>query len=116
VLNQYLGEYETREPLLVKYLEKIKEISSEFDSLNVHRAPWPENAQANALSKLASTTVLGASRTVLVKELAAPSIDRVSKTTINEVEAGTNLMTPIINYKTCGQLPPDRMEARRVAT
>src|SRR5262249_29287763 len=76
VVNQYSGEYETRAPLLAQYLEKVKELSSEFDSMTILRVPRSKNALADALSKLASTSTMGASRTVLVKELATPSVGR----------------------------------------
>src|SRR5262249_14755331 len=85
VANQYSSEYEAREPLLAKYLEEVKRLSTEFDSLTILRVPRSENAQADALSKLASTSMAGASCMVLVEELATPSVGRENLATVFEI-------------------------------
>src|SRR5262249_47583136 len=56
------------------------------DFLTVQWVPRSENAQVDALSKLTSTTVLGASCTVLVEELAAPNISKRNITVVYEDE------------------------------
>src|SRR5262249_10889497 len=114
VANQYSGEYEAREPLLARYLEEVKTLSNEFDALTVLRVPRSENAQADALSKLVSTSVDGASRTVLVQELATPSIGSEDRVTVFEFVTQASWMAHIINFKAHGQLPQDPKEARQV--
>ena len=53
VIAQLRGEYEIREPLLVKYAQMAKKLLEDF-KYDLQRIPREENEQADALTKLAS--------------------------------------------------------------
>jgi len=56
VLSQVRGEYEAHHPIMVGYLAKVKERSSMFKKFKIEYVPTSKNRQADALSKLASSS------------------------------------------------------------
>lgn len=57
VVNQIKVKYETREPAMVKYLEKFRSLVKGFDEVIVEQLPRFLNLQVDALSKLGSSSV-----------------------------------------------------------
>lgn len=57
VANQIRGEYEAREPSMAQYLAKIKSLVAKLRSFEVELIPRSQNTEADALSKLASSTL-----------------------------------------------------------
>ncbi|XP_072080892.1 uncharacterized protein [Arachis hypogaea] len=55
VTSQINGTYQARDSLLQKYLEKVRELSKQFDEVTVQHVPRERNTRADLLSKLAST-------------------------------------------------------------
>ncbi|XP_077215904.1 uncharacterized protein LOC143850547 [Tasmannia lanceolata] len=55
VVCQIQGEYEAREERMVKYLQRVRSLASEFGSFEVIRVPRTENTKADVLSKLAAS-------------------------------------------------------------
>jgi ribonuclease HI len=55
VVSQIKGEYQTREPLLQRYLAKVKESLLGLSKFEIKHIPREENSRADLLSKLAST-------------------------------------------------------------
>lgn len=70
VTNQVSGQYQTKEPLMIKYLHKLHNLSSCFLSFKVEHIPHEHNLKAYILSKLATSKVVGFDRTV-IQETAA---------------------------------------------
>ena len=67
VVNQILGEYEAKEPSMQKYLAKFKSLIALFEGFEVERLPESRNKQADAPSKLGTTSQHEMKRTVLVE-------------------------------------------------
>jgi ribonuclease HI len=55
VVSQIKGEYQAREPLLQRYLAKVKESLLGLSKFEIKHIPREENSRADLLSKLAST-------------------------------------------------------------
>ncbi|XP_072071787.1 uncharacterized protein [Arachis hypogaea] len=55
VTSQVNGSYQARDPLLQKYLEKVRELTRQFQEVTVQHVPRERNTRADLLSKLAST-------------------------------------------------------------
>ncbi|XP_072058189.1 uncharacterized protein [Arachis hypogaea] len=55
VTSQVNGSYQARDSLLQKYLEKVKELSKQFEEVTIQHVPRERNTRADLLSKLAST-------------------------------------------------------------
>jgi len=53
-VGQILGEYATQGGRLVKYLEKVHCLQSNFRSMTIVKIPREENVQADALARAGS--------------------------------------------------------------
>jgi ribonuclease HI len=54
VAHQVKGDFEVREGMLYKYVDKAKELLKQFDEFEFTQIPRSQNKKADALSKLAS--------------------------------------------------------------
>ncbi|XP_072074017.1 uncharacterized protein [Arachis hypogaea] len=55
IMSQVNGSYQARDLLLQKYLERVKELSKQFEEVTVQHVPRETNTRADLLSKLTST-------------------------------------------------------------
>ncbi|XP_021737844.1 uncharacterized protein LOC110704371 [Chenopodium quinoa] len=69
VANQIQGEYEAKEPSMIGYLAKIKAVIAKLRTFEVELIPRGQNAQADAFSKLASSTLTELNRSVYVERV-----------------------------------------------
>ncbi|XP_021755967.1 uncharacterized protein LOC110721143 [Chenopodium quinoa] len=74
VANQLQGAYEIREATMMKYVTKVKELAAQLVHFQIDLVPRAGNSQADALSKLASSTLQSLTRTVMVEVLEESSI------------------------------------------
>ncbi|GJT46413.1 reverse transcriptase domain-containing protein [Tanacetum coccineum] len=75
VANQVNGTYIAKETDMIKYLEKVKALSSTFRAFSIKQVPRSKNKKADALSKMASTSFAHLSKQVLVEELKEKSVN-----------------------------------------
>ncbi|KAL0292314.1 UNVERIFIED_CONTAM: hypothetical protein Sradi_6993800 [Sesamum radiatum] len=54
IVKQVEGTYEAKEESMIQYLQRIKELKTDFDHFQVIQIPREENIKADCLSKLAS--------------------------------------------------------------
>ncbi|XP_077230114.1 uncharacterized protein LOC143863309 [Tasmannia lanceolata] len=111
VANQIQGVYEARDERMIKYVAKVRQLVSKFESFEVIRVPRTENAKADVLSKLAASgyTTLGSIR---MEFLPRSSIESKAAETM-QVENEPCWMDEIISYLRDGKLPEDKKEARK---
>ncbi|XP_077246144.1 uncharacterized protein LOC143886030 [Tasmannia lanceolata] len=97
---------------MIKYVAKVLQLVSKFESFEVIRVPRTENAKADVLSKLAASgyTTLGSIR---MEFLPRSSIESKAAETM-QVENEPCWMDEIISYLRDGKLPEDKKEARKV--
>ncbi|GJX31827.1 reverse transcriptase domain-containing protein [Tanacetum coccineum] len=91
---------------MIRYLEKIRTLTSNFKAFSIREVLRSENKKADALSKIASTSFAHLSKQVLVEELKEKSISEAEILAIVEEEENT-WMTPIFEYLTEEILPVD---------
>nr|GEU58356.1 reverse transcriptase domain-containing protein [Tanacetum cinerariifolium] len=91
VANQVNGTYVAKEVDMIRYLEKVRTLTSSFKAFSIRQVPRSENKKANALSKIASKSFAHL---------------------IEEEEA--TWMTPIFEYLTEETLPVDVKKARAI--
>ncbi|XP_071924890.1 uncharacterized protein [Coffea arabica] len=72
VVCQILSEYETREEVMQRYLSKVHQLTTHFESFEIQKIPRSQNKRADALSRLASTSFSALNKTVLIKVLVEP--------------------------------------------
>ncbi|GJT51628.1 reverse transcriptase domain-containing protein [Tanacetum coccineum] len=113
VANQVNETYVAKEADMIRYLEKVRTLTSSFKSFSIRQVAKSENKKANALSKIASTSFAHLSKQVLVEELKEKSISEVEILAVVE-EEGDTWMSPIFEYLTEETLPADVKKARAV--
>ena len=93
IVSQVKGEYEACDAAVMAYLTKVKEWSLSFKKFEIEHVPRSENRQADALSKLASSSPDGHLKSIqweiLHQLISTPEVvawvDR-SKTWMNPLE------------------------------
>ncbi|GKE68269.1 reverse transcriptase domain-containing protein [Tanacetum coccineum] len=113
VANQVNGTYVKKEADMIRYMEKVKTLTSSFKAFSIRQVPRSENKKADALSKIASTSFVHLSKQVLVEELKEKSISEAEILAVVE-EEGDTWMTPVFEYLTEETLPADEKKAREV--
>ncbi|GJU67764.1 reverse transcriptase domain-containing protein [Tanacetum coccineum] len=113
VANQVSRTYVAKEADMIRYLEKVRTLTSNFKAFLIRQVPRSENRKADALSKIASTSFAHLSKQVLVKELKEKSISEAEILAVVEEEEDT-WMIPIFEYLTEEILPADAKKARAV--
>jgi hypothetical protein len=111
VTNQVSGEYQTKDPQLVKYLEKVQSLALQFKRFELIYVPREQNARADLRSKLASTKKPGNNRTVIQETIAKPSTETAE---ILMVVEGSDWRYPLIRYLQNEILPEEKEEAARL--
>ncbi|XP_056694872.1 uncharacterized protein [Spinacia oleracea] len=112
VASQYRGEYEAREPSMQRYLALMKEAVAQLESFEIQLVPRAENNQADALSKLASSTLQNLERTVMVEVQEEKSIDK--KPAVNFIDTEPQWYDSIVSYKLGRGLPTAEQEQKKV--
>nr|GEX16010.1 reverse transcriptase domain-containing protein [Tanacetum cinerariifolium] len=75
VANQVNGVYAAKEPGMIKFLHKVKNLARAFKEFFIKQVPRGKNKKVDVLSKIASTSFAHLSKQVLVEELKEKSID-----------------------------------------
>ncbi|XP_073109308.1 uncharacterized protein [Elaeis guineensis] len=78
IVGQTKGEFETRDPTMAKYRQKVKDLVTPFKHFEISHIPSAENARADTLSRL-TTSDYGALGRTFVENLGRPSIDKVDE-------------------------------------
>ncbi|GKA56462.1 reverse transcriptase domain-containing protein [Tanacetum coccineum] len=113
VANQVNETYIAKEPCMIKYLEKVKNLTSTFKEFSIKQVRRGENKKTDALSKMTSTSFAHLSKQVLVEELKEKSIDEREVLAVVE-EVGSTWMTPIYEYLTEEILLEEKRKARAI--
>nr|XP_027088665.1 uncharacterized protein LOC113710014 [Coffea arabica] len=111
IVNQVGGSYEVKEEPLRRYVAKVHELRTQFKVFTLKQVPRSQNKRADALSKLASTSVGTLNKEVLVEVVRNRAYDQVEAAVIQVM---SSWMDPIVRYLASRELPPSRVEARRV--
>nr|GEY01774.1 hypothetical protein [Tanacetum cinerariifolium] len=110
---QVNGTYIAKEPGMIKYLKKVKALTSTFKEFSIKQVPRGDNKKADALIKMSSTSFAHLSKQVHVEELKEKSIDEKELLAVEE-EEGRTWMTPIHEYLTEDILPKEKRKVRAI--
>ncbi|KAL5560184.1 hypothetical protein UlMin_036395 [Ulmus minor] len=97
---------------MASYLEKVKKVLNQFDTVTVMQVPRAENVNADALAHLATGLEERLLKMVPIEILESPSIDKPEQ--VRSIVARPCWMDPIISFLHDGNLPEDKFEARRM--
>nr|XP_025628821.1 uncharacterized protein LOC112722056 [Arachis hypogaea] len=106
VTSQVNGSYQARDPLLQKYLEKVRELTREFQEVTVQHVPRERNTRADLLSKLASTKPGAGNRSLIQGMVKEPTV------ALHLTESSLSWLEPITNFLELGKLPDDEKTAK----
>ncbi|XP_052189925.1 uncharacterized protein LOC127799739 [Diospyros lotus] len=100
---EFQGTYEVREPVLARYLQKVKEIAHRFEHFELIQINRSLNQHADALSKLASARDTPG-RLIHMEVLQQPSVgeEDIAVHCITEIE---DWRSPILKYLLGQELP-----------
>ncbi|XP_071921925.1 uncharacterized protein [Coffea arabica] len=111
IVNQVLGNYEVKEEPLRRYVTKVHELKAQFKLFELEQVPRSRNKRADALSKLASTSMGALNKEVLVEVVRNRAYEQFDAAVIQAVGSW---MDPIVRYLTSGELPSSKVEARKI--
>ncbi|XP_020963435.1 uncharacterized protein LOC110265035 [Arachis ipaensis] len=106
VTAQVNRSYQARDSLLQKYLERVKELSKQFEEVTVQHVPREKNTRADLLSKLASTKPGTGNRSLIQGITKEPAV------ALHLTKMSPSWMDPITDFLKNGKLPGDGKEAK----
>ncbi|GAU45720.1 hypothetical protein TSUD_401020 [Trifolium subterraneum] len=111
VTSQVSGEFQAKDPQLIKYLEQVRSLAKHFNTFELIYVPREQNARTDLLSKLASTKKPGNNRTVIQETVAKPSTGDLE---VWMVTRNDDWRTPIIQYLENEKLPEEKEEKVKI--
>ncbi|XP_048491398.1 uncharacterized protein LOC125492724 [Beta vulgaris subsp. vulgaris] len=96
-----------------KYLSKVRSMTAGLQSFEIKLVPRTENMAADALSKLASSSVSDKKRSVMVEIVRERSIDTPALD-VNTIDQSPEWYDVIVAYKLIGTLPEEQIAAKKL--
>ncbi|RDX65666.1 rnhA, partial [Mucuna pruriens] len=112
VTGQVNGEYQAKDPQLIKYLKRETGMVATFKKFTLHHVPREPNERADLLLKLTTTHKRGVQLSVIHKSISRSTI---KESTIYSMEERRMWMSLLMEYLKDELLPTDTIEARKVA-
>ncbi|XP_025703407.1 uncharacterized protein [Arachis hypogaea] len=106
VISQVNASYQARDSLLQKYLEKVKELSKQFEEVTIQHVPRERNTWIDLLSKLASTKPGAGNQSLIQGMIKEPAV------TLHLTKIDPSWMDPITDFLEIGKLPDNEKTAR----
>ena len=119
VVGQVKGEFEAKDERMHGYLSQVKCLQSEFESFNLLHIPRSNNAHADSLVMLATSSAQNLPRVILMKDLYKPTEARRETVHVHQIRGGPSWMDSIIMFLKEDFLSEEMLEAdevRRKAT
>ncbi|XP_048493061.1 uncharacterized protein LOC125493630 [Beta vulgaris subsp. vulgaris] len=113
VSSQIEGTYDAQELVMQKYLSKVKSTTGGLQGFEVKLVPKTENMAADALSKLASSSVSDKKRSVMVETYGERSIDTPTLA-VNTIGQSPEWYDDIVAYKLTGTLSEEKIAAKKL--
>ena len=111
VVGQTKGKFEAKDPVMAKYLQKVRELAPSFQYLNILHIPRKENAPADSLPHLATSSVNLLGR-ISIEYLDRSSIDEPEE--VQQLSQEPSWIDPIRKYLAEGILPENSAEAKKL--
>ena len=96
VVSHVNSEFQAKRENMASYLEKVKEVLNQFDTMTAMQVPRAKNANADALARLATGLEERLLKTISIEVLESPSIDKPKQ--VASIAARPCWMDPIISF------------------
>ncbi|KAG7536468.1 Ribonuclease H-like superfamily [Arabidopsis suecica] len=121
VASQYSGDYEAKNDRMEAYLKVVQGLSEQFVEFELTKIPRGDNAPADALAALASTSDPDLRRVIPVESIDRPSIEGIESVNFvcqraapDPIDDPDDWRLAIRDFLSDGIVPPDKWEARRL--
>ena len=114
VVEQVKSELEARDERMQGYLSQVRHLQSKFESFNLLHIPKSENAHANSLATLTTSSAQSLPRVILIKDLCKPTEVRGKAAHVHQVRVGPSWMDPIVLFLREDILPSEKLEADKI--
>ena len=114
VVGQVKGEFVAKDERMHGYLSQVKCLQSEFESFNLLHIPRSNNAHADSLAMLATSSAQNLPRVILIKDLYKPTEKRKETAQIYQIRAGPSWTDSIIQFLREDILPKEKIEADKI--
>ncbi|XP_070035326.1 uncharacterized protein [Nicotiana tomentosiformis] len=116
VVNQVYRNFESKEECMQQYVGKVKALLARFREWSIMHIPREENAEADALANLGSSTEIKGSDSVTVIQFMHSVLDVDSYYEVNTTNLICDRRNEIIDYLEHEKLPKDPKESRALRT
>ena len=96
VVGQVKGEFKMKDEKMQGYLSQVKCLQSKFESFNLLHIPRSNNAHADSLAILATSSAQNLPRVILVEDLYKPTEVRRETVQVHQIRVGPSWMDSII--------------------
>ena len=114
VIGQVKREFEGKDERMQGYLSQVKYLQPKFDSFDLLHVLRNDNAHADSLAMLATSSAQDLPQVILVEDLYKPTETRRETAQIHQIRAGPSWMDSIIQFLKKDILPEERIEADKV--
>ncbi|XP_058216794.1 uncharacterized protein LOC131327665 [Rhododendron vialii] len=112
IVNQVLGDYEARDPRMLKYQATATELIQHFKHFKIEQINHEHNTHADALAGLASASQALEFRTTNFGRIDHPTCETTPE--VLNIELSPNWMDEIVAFLRDDTLPTDKKEAYRI--
>ena len=114
VVGQVKGGLEAKDARMQEYLSQVKRLQSDFDLFSLSHVSKSGNTHADSLATLATSSVRGLPRIILVEHLDRTNEVAKGMVHIHEVRVGSNWMDPIVRFLKDDILPEKKSEIEKI--
>ena len=114
VVGQVKGELEARDVRMQEYLSQVKCLQLDFKCFNVSHVSRSGNMHADSLAIVATSSVQGLPRVILVEDLCRADEVKEDMVRIHQVRVGPSWMDPIVSFLEDDTLPEEKLEAEKI--
>ncbi|XP_075665216.1 uncharacterized protein LOC142634847 [Castanea sativa] len=114
VVSEVKGKLEARDVRMQDYLNQIRHLQAEFESFSLQQVPRSRNTHADSLSTLATSSVQGLPRVILVEDLYKPAEREGERVLLHQIRVGPSWMDLIVLFLKDDILPEEKGEADKV--
>nr|XP_023901135.1 uncharacterized protein LOC112012988 [Quercus suber] len=114
IMGQVRGELEAWDTKMQEYLGRVRRLQVNFESFEVTHVPRSENAHADSLATLATSSVKNLPRVIMVEDLNTSTLMTGDLHQVNQIRSALSWMDPIKLFLEKDILPEDKSEAKKI--
>ncbi|XP_075655795.1 uncharacterized protein LOC142625922 [Castanea sativa] len=114
VVGQVEGELEAKDSRMQEYLNQVRRLQSNFESITLVQISRNRNTHADPLATLETSSAQILPRVILVEDLCTLTKINVNVVRVHQIKLGPNWMVPVVLYLKENILPEEKSEADKI--